>query len=454
MKYAAHRRAVSRVDCCGFPHPLLRRHTSGKPRGPGRGAGAALWACCTRPPTASADSRARRRGAGARSRSTSTVARCTGRSTRCTPPWSAESGSRCGWPTGNATGTPRCGARRSGSSAEPASRASRGCRSRGSCPSRSMRTASSCTAPSEPAMTRGGRTTSGWRCSTPSSSPMRVPRDPGPSSGPDAVLPPALVVHRIDAAVRHGRETWWAEVSPREEYRPRCSCCPLLFGRVSEGHDRDGGGPTMPSRPVGLAYATSYLVALDVETGVCMHVEHLDGDHAGRGFSVDIRCVVTAGDRRASSCSPDDCTPTSSGNVSGGGSGRGPFRCSRPKLPASLPGPTADVRRRTDNRGQTTGTTHAQPPTARVRYVRPWKHPQRRTAPSSGIPAGPARSAARTAGRAVSPRRPGPSRRAARRRRAPPPAARAPGSPTGRTRSPRRRPGWPRAGRCPRRRRR
>ena len=122
-----------------------------------------------------------------------------------------------------------------------------------------------------------------------------VPRHPGPGSGPDAALPPALVVHRLDAAVRHGRETWWAEVSPREEYAPRCTCCPLLFGRVSEDHDRDGGGPTMRSRPVGLAYATSYLVALDVETGVCMHVEHLDGDHAGRGFSVDIRSVVTAG---------------------------------------------------------------------------------------------------------------------------------------------------------------
>ena len=51
----------------------------------------------------------------------------------------------------------------------------------------------------------------------------------------------------------------------------------------------------MRSRSVGLAYATSYLVALDVETGVCMHVEHLDGDHAGRGFSVEIRSVNTAG---------------------------------------------------------------------------------------------------------------------------------------------------------------
>jgi len=32
-------------------------------------------------------------------------------------------------------------------------------------------------------------------------------------------------------------------------------------------------------------------VALDVDTGVCLHVEHLDGDHVGRGFSVEIRSV-------------------------------------------------------------------------------------------------------------------------------------------------------------------
>ena len=43
----------------------------------------------------------------------------------------------------------------------------------------------------------------------------------------------------------------------------------------------------MTERP-GLAYATAYLVGLDVETGVCVHVEHLDGDHAGRGFSLDV----------------------------------------------------------------------------------------------------------------------------------------------------------------------
>ena len=117
------------------------------------------------------------------------------------------------------------------------------------------------------------------------------PRDPPPGWDPDGVRPPALDVHRFDASPRKGRETWWAEVSPRAEYSPRCSCCPLLFGRVSESLEAAAGGPTALERDPDLVYASAYLVALDVQTGVCVHVEHLDGDHAGRGFSVDIHSV-------------------------------------------------------------------------------------------------------------------------------------------------------------------
>ena len=115
-----------------------------------------------------------------------------------------------------------------------------------------------------------------------------MPRGPGPDRDPDAVRPPALDVHRVDTSTRLGRETWWAEVSPRAEYDPRCSCCPLLFGRVSEEIEAAGGGRTLRGDRAGLVYATGYLVGLDVETGVCVHVEHLDGDHAGRGFSLDV----------------------------------------------------------------------------------------------------------------------------------------------------------------------
>jgi hypothetical protein len=117
------------------------------------------------------------------------------------------------------------------------------------------------------------------------------PREPPPGWRPDAVRPPALDLHGLDASTRQGRATWWAEVSPTDDYSPRCSCCPLLFGRVSESLDTAGGRATAQGYDRDPAYASAYLVALDVQTGVCVHVEHLDGDHAGRGFSVDISSV-------------------------------------------------------------------------------------------------------------------------------------------------------------------
>ncbi len=101
--------------------------------------------------------------------------------------------------------------------------------------------------------------------------------------------PPALEVHHLDATTRRGRETWWAEVSPLPGYDPRCSCCPLLLGRVSEGVDAAVRGVAAPADSP--RFASRYLVGLDVATGVCVHVEHLDGEHVGRGFSVDVIAV-------------------------------------------------------------------------------------------------------------------------------------------------------------------
>jgi hypothetical protein len=116
-------------------------------------------------------------------------------------------------------------------------------------------------------------------------------RRTAPDERPDAVRPRALDLHRLDASSRNGRETWWARVSPREDYSPRCSCCPLLFGEVSEALEVAEGAASVRDRRPDLVHATSYLVALDVATGVCVHVEHLDGDHVGRGFSVEVLTV-------------------------------------------------------------------------------------------------------------------------------------------------------------------
>ena len=111
---------------------------------------------------------------------------------------------------------------------------------------------------------------------------------PGPGWRPEAARPPALDVVRLDTTTRLGRETWWAEVVPGADYDPRCSCCALLPGRVSTRlMVRDGGAAALGDEPLP-DLTTAYLVALDVQTGVCVHVEHLDGDHVGRGFSLDV----------------------------------------------------------------------------------------------------------------------------------------------------------------------
>lgn len=98
--------------------------------------------------------------------------------------------------------------------------------------------------------------------------------------------PAALAMTSLDSTERHGRETWWATVTPTSSYDPRCSCCPLLFGEVSQFWERQAGALQPPrDEPV---YATSYLVGLDRATGICVSVEHLDGAYAGAGHSMTI----------------------------------------------------------------------------------------------------------------------------------------------------------------------
>ena len=76
---------------------------------------------------------------------------------------------------------------------------------------------------------------------------------------------PALTVHRLDATPRHGRETWWAEVSAGAAYVP---------------HD--------PSAPLLAPGSTRHRLGLDAATGIVVHVERLDGPAIGRGLSVEI----------------------------------------------------------------------------------------------------------------------------------------------------------------------
>ncbi|WP_369253537.1 hypothetical protein [Geodermatophilus amargosae] len=102
----------------------------------------------------------------------------------------------------------------------------------------------------------------------------------GLDDGPGA----PLVVEGVREVEHAGRAAWEALVVPTDRYEPRCSCCPLLrdrrvdeleWGRV------DGA----------VVYPTVHLVRLDVQTGVCVWAEALDGTSAGDTHDVRIEAV-------------------------------------------------------------------------------------------------------------------------------------------------------------------
>ena len=94
---------------------------------------------------------------------------------------------------------------------------------------------------------------------------------------------PGVEVDALDEGEREGRATVWATVRPRDDYEPRCSCCPLLPSRaavIAEGY----GDPDGP-------FADAHRVALDVATGICVSAREIGGPTPGRGFDLTIEAV-------------------------------------------------------------------------------------------------------------------------------------------------------------------
>lgn len=122
-----------------------------------------------------------------------------------------------------------------------------------------------------------------------------------------AMLDPVELSHGVEVSEVHARErlgrlTWTATVRALPEsaedagdgYNPRCSCCPLLFGAVSQALETAGGGPR-PSEDKVAGYPSAYRVSLDVETGVVVDVEPQDGDHPEQAFTNEIHAVGLLG---------------------------------------------------------------------------------------------------------------------------------------------------------------
>ncbi|GAA3615926.1 hypothetical protein GCM10022199_20330 [Marihabitans asiaticum] len=101
---------------------------------------------------------------------------------------------------------------------------------------------------------------------------------------------PGTRITELRAAQRRGRETWWARVTPTWAYAPRCGCCPLLWGEVSEWFEGEAGGPVADRRD----YPESYEVALDVQTGICVQARPVGSAPAFAGHDVTIHEVDVA----------------------------------------------------------------------------------------------------------------------------------------------------------------
>jgi hypothetical protein len=87
----------------------------------------------------------------------------------------------------------------------------------------------------------------------------------------------------------HGRDALAATVVPTTGYAPRCDCCALLHSEISDRRLADGGVDW--SHPHGFAYADSFRVRLDVQTGVCVQLEQVGGSEPGVHMEVDIEAV-------------------------------------------------------------------------------------------------------------------------------------------------------------------
>lgn len=98
-------------------------------------------------------------------------------------------------------------------------------------------------------------------------------------------------IDELAVTTRHGRRTWWARISATDGYDPRCGCCPLLWGEVSEAQEASAGGPTWAATHPDVGYPGSWLVGLDRGTGAVVSAQPLGGDRDDLGFEVTLHEV-------------------------------------------------------------------------------------------------------------------------------------------------------------------
>lgn len=96
--------------------------------------------------------------------------------------------------------------------------------------------------------------------------------------GPDTNSTPPVELTGLRAVTHHGRAAWEATATPTLNYDPRCWCCSLLAGE-----------PDDQERWVSKSTST---IRLDVETAVCVFVEHLEDSPR---VDLDIKIIDVGG---------------------------------------------------------------------------------------------------------------------------------------------------------------
>lgn len=99
---------------------------------------------------------------------------------------------------------------------------------------------------------------------------------------------PGATLTDLRETQRRGRLIWWANAVPTEAYWPRCGCCPLLWSEVSDRDEYDSDHTPFVSTA---DYPTSYEVALDVDTGICVAVHAQGGTPVSPDHEVQIIAV-------------------------------------------------------------------------------------------------------------------------------------------------------------------
>ncbi len=105
----------------------------------------------------------------------------------------------------------------------------------------------------------------------------------------DGVEGDGTAVEDVTVVQHHGRAALQATVVPTKAYDPLCSCCCLLYCEICDRRESASDADRLLDG--GYTYAYAYRVHLDVQTGVCVHIEQLGGSWSGRRHDLLIEAV-------------------------------------------------------------------------------------------------------------------------------------------------------------------